>query len=344
MRQNLLDHVRGDREWQFKVFASQVRLSRPDVLYVQDIGYFPADWLKELRDYARLIVGQTAHDLDWNRDYRVFDLILTSFPHYVDRFRSAGIRSEYFKIGFEPTVLDRLGEAPAGADVEVGFVGGLSQSHATAQTLLEQVASRLPAAFWGYGIDEVEPTSAIHAVYQGQAWGLDAYRALRRSKVSLNRHSAASAGYANNMRLFESTGVGTCMVTDAGTNLGDLFVLDREVVAYENAEDCIERISYLLDHESDRQSIAIAGQLRTLREHTYHHRMVEMVGILEGYGNDRRSPAVGYLETPPSSARSSWSAIVRGIVRESPAAPGARLLLTALRRARRALARTKRAA
>ncbi|MDQ3755068.1 MAG: glycosyltransferase, partial [Acidobacteriota bacterium] len=74
---------------------------------------------------------------------------------------------------------------------------------------------------------------------------------------------------ASNMRLFEATGVGSCLLTDWRANISTLFEPDREVVTYRNAEECIEKATYLLDHESERQQIARAGQRRTLREHTY---------------------------------------------------------------------------
>jgi hypothetical protein len=48
--------------------------------------------------------------------------------------------------------------------------------------------------------------------------------------VALNRHIAAAEGHANNMRLYEATGVGTCLLTDRGSNLGELFEVGREVI------------------------------------------------------------------------------------------------------------------
>ena len=36
------------------------------------------------------------------------------------------------------------------------------------------------------------------------------YRVLRQSKIALNRHSDVAEDHANNMRLYEATGVGTC--------------------------------------------------------------------------------------------------------------------------------------
>jgi glycosyltransferase involved in cell wall biosynthesis len=103
-------------------------------------------------------------------------------------------------------------------------------------------------------------------------FGLDMFRQLSASRVALNTHIDISTHSASNMRLFEATGVGTCLLTDWKENLGELFEPDAEVVAYRDAEECIEKVKYLLRHDARRRDIAAAGQRRTLRDHTFESR------------------------------------------------------------------------
>jgi spore maturation protein CgeB len=105
------------------------------------------------------------------------------------------------------------------------------------------------------------------------------YQILHGSKVTVNHHGDV-APYANNMRLFEATGVGALLVTDWKVNLHEMFEPGREVVAYRNPEECVELVQYYLEHDEEREAIARAGQERTLREHTYYHRMQELVEII----------------------------------------------------------------
>jgi spore maturation protein CgeB len=114
-------------------------------------------------------------------------------------------------------------------------------------------------------------------------WGLEAYAGLQTSRLSLNFHPDLSHTYASNMRLFEATGVKTCLVTDWKQNLKEFFEPDREVVAYSNTAECVEKLCYLLDHESERRAIAEAGQRRALREHTFEHRAPILDQIMRGY-------------------------------------------------------------
>jgi spore maturation protein CgeB len=114
-------------------------------------------------------------------------------------------------------------------------------------------------------------------------WGLDMYRVLCRSRVTLNRHINVAGEYANNMRLYEATGCGAMLVTDNKRNLGDLFSIGKEIVAYENVDDLCDRIRYYEKHDVERKAIAEAGQKRTLNDHTYYHRMEDLIDIIEAY-------------------------------------------------------------
>lgn len=70
-------------------------------------------------------------------------------------------------------------------------------------------------------------------------------------------------------RNFEVPGCGGFLLTSMVENLGDYYEIGKEVVCFENVDDAIEKIRYYLEHEEERASIAQAGYLRTLHEHTY---------------------------------------------------------------------------
>jgi spore maturation protein CgeB len=106
------------------------------------------------------------------------------------------------------------------------------------------------------------------------------YGVLRNSKIAINHHIDLAGAYANNMRLFEATGVGTMLLTDWKMNIGDMFESGKEVVTYRSPEECSELVSYYLSHEDERAAIARAGQSRTLSQHTYYHRMQELSELL----------------------------------------------------------------
>lgn len=268
-------------DWYFTILEAQLKASRPDVLYVQDMHALPPFFLQAVRPHVRVIVGQIASPTRPGADFRDYDLVLTSFPHFVERFRREGLKSAYFRIGFEPRVLERLHRTGAH---DLAFVGGLSAAHSKRVLFLEEIARTQPLDFWGYGAEFLALDSPLRARFHGDAWGVAMYQALLNARISLNLHIDAAQGSANNMRLYESTGVGALLLTDRKDDLHALFEPGKEVAAYGSVEECREMIGYYLGHEEERQAVAAAGQARTLREHTYSHRMQELLEIL---GNQR---------------------------------------------------------
>jgi spore maturation protein CgeB len=272
------------------IALQQIRRARPDVLYLQDLNLFSSEVLQQLRAEGSIgiAVGQIACPLPEWKFLDGLDLILTSFPHYVPRFRDRGISSEYFRIGFEPAVLDEIGGVAR--DHACTFVGGISPAHEGRLHLLEHLARNVDMTFYGYGIDSLDRSSPIVPRHRGEAWSLDMYKALARSRITVNVHIDAAENNANNMRLYEATGCGALLVTDAKNNLAELFESEHEVVTYRDAGEAVEKIRYYLDHPDEAEVIARAGQARTLREHTYGNRMAELVSIVSPYLAKRNLP------------------------------------------------------
>ena len=271
-----------------RVALAQIDVYDPDVVYIQNTSFFARADLDALRRAGRFVAGQLASPAPPRHLLAGFDLIVTSFPHFVDRFAAAGIDSAYLPLAFDDVVLERLGARGVDAkpraerDHTVAFVGGVDPAvHAAGTALLERVAAHAPLEVWGYGAGALAPASALRLRHHGEAWGLDMYEVLAHSKIVLNRHIDVAEGFANNMRLFEATGVGALLLTDAKRNLPDLYEPGTEIVAYRDADDLLAQLSVLERDDDRRVSIAAAGQRRTLRDHTYARRMVELGEILE---------------------------------------------------------------
>jgi spore maturation protein CgeB len=260
------------------IAVAQIRALKPDVLYCHDLSFFPAGALKALKPHVKLIVGQIASPLPPRNFLVGYDLILTSFPHFVAEIAATGIASEYFRLGFDARVANGLDRQPR--DIDVSFVGGVSRAHKGAIPLLEHLARKTPIRFFGYGADDLPPSSPIRKRYEQEVWGLDMYRVMARSKITVNRHIGIARNNANNMRLYESTGMGALLLTERKDNLGDLFEPDREVVTYSDPEEAVGKIAALLAEPERLAQIAAAGRARTLREHAYRERMRELTVIL----------------------------------------------------------------
>ena len=270
-----------DYDWRYKIIKAQVKQIKPDVLYIQEHNLLSDGFIAKLKPLVKLVVGQVASPIPVYRSYKSYDLVLTSFPHFAEHFRKKKIKSEYLRLAFDERILKEVNQF--NPKFKVTFVGGISKAHKQGKNLIREVSNRLPLEIFGYGKDALNPLSIAYKHHHGKVWGLKMYETLAQSSITLNRHIDVAKNYANNMRLFESTGMGTCLVTDWKENLHTLFELDKEVVTYRSVDELVEKVTYLLNNDKERQKIASAGQKRTLKEHNYQNRIKELLEILDKY-------------------------------------------------------------
>jgi spore maturation protein CgeB len=278
----LVESVDDRPAWFYQVLSAQVKHYQPDVLVNLAMAGMSLLFLRELKPYTRLIVGQhAATPLRPSGDYRYYNLIISSFLPTVDWCRRKGIAAELLRLGFEPRILQRLESGRPKHDLT--FVGSFSQVHLSRIVFMENLCTQFEQfKVWGPGTDGLPPDSPLFGHYVGQAWGLDMYQVLHDSKVTINHHGDVLP-YANNLRLFEATGAGAMLLTGWKENLPELFEPGREVVTHRDVQECIEKAHYYLEHDDEREAIARAGQQRTLREHTWYQRMQELVDIVSKY-------------------------------------------------------------
>jgi len=108
----------------------------------------------------------------------------------------------------------------------------------------------------------------------------DYYELLSQSRLVLNLHRDEEADVGN-IRCFEVTGLGSCLITDRGTGLQTYFDGDNEIVTFETVDECLDKVAYLLDHQDEIERIAKNGQRATLARHTVKHRCQEISSILK---------------------------------------------------------------
>jgi spore maturation protein CgeB len=270
------------------IVQAQIRSFDADIVLAQSLTTWSRRELASLRAEGRLVVGQIASAPPPVEVLRCFDLLLSSFPHFVDWFRSLGIDSEYLRHFFYASAIDAVEETGVSVDprsdraVDVSFVGGVNPAvHGSGTTTMEEICRRIPVEVWGYGGEALPEGSAIRSRWRGESWGVDMYRLLARSKITLNRHIDLAQGHANNMRLYEATGMGSLLLTEDAPNLGQQFEPGTEVETYRDVDELTDKVARLLESDEERVRIAAAGHRRTLRDHTHHRRMAELVEILE---------------------------------------------------------------
>jgi hypothetical protein len=120
-----------------------------------------------------------------------------------------------------------------------------------------------------------------------QVFGSEMLRVLASSKITFHRRADSVDGCAGAMRLFEATGMGAMLLTDEDSDIDLLFEPGIEVVTYSSYEDCVEKIRYYLEHDSERERIALKGQERTFNYHSLNARYTFVAEqLLNQFRND----------------------------------------------------------
>ena len=195
-----------------------------------------------------------------------YDGFFTHDSSSLPRLRAAGGRPRYLAFGCDPEYL----RAPARAIAPLVFVG----SRDPVRERVVQALDDLGLAVWGPGWP------------RGPVYGDAFVRALAGAAVGVNIHQQFGAagdparyGTGANMRVFELAAVGTPQLSDAKADIARHFTPGREIVLYESVEELRTRARDLLADEPARRSLAAAARERALREHTWRHRLEELLTV-----------------------------------------------------------------
>jgi hypothetical protein len=293
-----------NENWLMEIAFEQIRNFQPQLLFANDYVFLNNSFLNTIRQSIPSIKSIMGWDgiglLDAAR-FEACDTMISCGAHFAEYYKQKGFKAYLFQFGFENSLLNKLDLSQKKFDVS--FAGSLTLrkgGHHNRLQLLGKVARNFQVDYWLSSFDEnkaylikniVKKTIngnlneamdivRLWNINKGNVFGTEMYQVLAYSKMTLNNHIDTADEYAGNLRLWEATGVGTCLITDWKKNLHELFDLDKEIVVYKSAEECVEKIHYLMKHPQEMQAIALAGQKRTLQQYTYHKRMLDLKPLL----------------------------------------------------------------
>src|SRR4030042_758939 len=85
---------------------------------------------------------------------------------------------------------------------------------------------------------------------------------------------------AVNQRAFDGPAAGGFLLTDFKEQLAAVLDPGKESVCYHHPEEIPDLVRFYLHHPEARRQIIEGGRARVLREHTYRHRLQEMLAVL----------------------------------------------------------------
>ena len=289
-----------ENNWRVQIVLEQIRAIQPDVCII----YPPERYTKPIIDEIRRIVEHDVliggydgmNRMDISR-YDGYDFVITCSRYICSYYQQHGMATYPLEFGFDPAVNNAINTQQP-KRYPISFCGSIfPNGHANRYELLSYLAPRVPLTISTEFEKDVEYTlfskKTLKALLPwnkdywtsywlnrcnvGANYGLEMYQFLHDSEVTINAHGE-NIYFAANVRLYEATGVGTCLLTDWKENITEIFEPDEEIVTYVSKEEAYDKIRFLMRHDNEAQKIAKNGQKRTLREYTYTKRIA---GVIE---------------------------------------------------------------
>lgn len=206
--------------------------------------------------------------------------------------RAGAAQVHYLPMAADPTVhhpqtLTADERREYGADVS--FVGA---GYANRRSLLPQWLSKeWSFKLWG---NEWDGATNLSSVLQRDGARIDTdtcVKVFNATAINLNLHSSSGSGLDAhpdfvNPRTFELAACGAFQLVDERTLFPELFSSD-EMVCFRNPDDVPSLIRTWLKDSAGRLAYAEAAQRRVLREHTYRHRMQDLLAAVGLHQPDR---------------------------------------------------------
>lgn len=79
------------------------------------------------------------------------------------------------------------------------------------------------------------------------------------------------------LRIFEATCAKSMLLTENVENINMYYEPNEEIVCFENAEECIDKINFYLNNENELQKIAQKGHEKFLKTHTSKKRLTDLL-------------------------------------------------------------------
>src|SRR6266550_3854701 len=239
--------------------AARLRRGPVDVVLVfKGAGLAPADVGELKRRFGGRWVNwfpDDPHQLELSsRLAPAYDCFFTHDSASLARHRAAGARAHYLAFGCDPEYLQSppLLRQDARWTAPLVFVGSRDDVR---EPVLGALADAGLVA-WGPGWP------------RGPVYGDDFVRALAGATVGVNVHQQ-----------FGERGDPARYGTGAKADIARHFTPDREIVLYRSVAELADRARVLLGDETLRRRLAAAARERAVREHTWRHRVEELLTI-----------------------------------------------------------------
>ena len=221
-------------------------------------------------DYFHVLIPAFDHILTYGGGQKVVDMYCKFGAKKVTPIYNAYSPETHFPVEADPEY---------GADL--AFLGNrLPDREARVDEFFFKVAKALPDQKFilgGSGWDDKPMPENVIYIGHLPSVAHNAFNCSSKAVLNISRESMAEYGFSPATRVFEATGAGACLITDAWHGVSFFFEPEKEILVAANAEQVIEILNSLSTKEA--KEIGRHALKRAINYHTYSHRAEELAKI-----------------------------------------------------------------
>ncbi len=276
--------------------------------------------IREIVPSIKLVVIFSSYNDSNLEIYKYADILITSSSVFCKKFQKMGYKSFLSRAAFDASVLDKFSRVERRENFTfIGSILTDHKYHIERSQYIKELVANCGLRVWSdyqppslkeilklrimksmnympycsqritlykkkYGenlaIDSIPRYICLR--FNKGLYGLEMLAKLAESKITFNKHlDSVSFLDSANERMYEATGMGTCLLTEWSPELKTQFDPDNEVVSYRNLAEAIDKLKYLFNNKEEVKRIAFAGQKKTLAKHNFIERSQDFDNILK---------------------------------------------------------------
>ncbi|MGE5527737.1 MAG: glycosyltransferase [Patescibacteria group bacterium] len=211
------------------------------------------------------------------------DYVFTNTIELLEVYRGLGKKADLLLFGCDPPFHRRVAAVDAYRH-DVIFVGAnYERRHEAARYMVQPlIDAGFDLMLWGQWWPDEDKPFHVPARYHGGYLPYDQLPAAYASaKIVLGLHLDDTSITQTSVRTYEVLGCGAFYLTQYTKAHANLFQRGVHLEWAADGEEVVRLVRYYLDHDEEREKIALAGQEEVYRHHTVAQRARRMIDLLK---------------------------------------------------------------